>query len=378
MQKIAKYLVSLSPMYLAALLLILLTAVACDGVTMTIEDDGETIVLSGSTAEAPAPVESGGGSDWYDIYFTNPTCPDEDLRTGGLDEIVADDLRNAELQVDIAAFDLDSEPIVEALIELEERGVTVRVVTDEDNAELSSINRLRRNGISVVEDKRSALMHNKFIVIDGRFTWMGSMNFTTNGVYCNNNNLVRIDSPLLANNYLTEMSEMYDGREFGPRSPENTPNEKLNIQGTAVENYFAPEKELAPLIADLISGAQSDIKFMAFSFTHEDVGEAMFDKAEDGVNVQGVFEKVGSNTEYSYYPDMAAAGLPTLQVKQDGNSRIMHHKVIILDGATTILGSFNFTGNANDSNDENILVVHDPEFASYFLEEFNAVWNEAE
>ena len=56
----------------------------------------------------------------------------------------------AEVRVDIAAFDLDAEPMVQALIELEARGVEVRVVTDSDNAELSSINRLRRNGVSVV------------------------------------------------------------------------------------------------------------------------------------------------------------------------------------------------------------------------------------
>jgi phosphatidylserine/phosphatidylglycerophosphate/cardiolipin synthase-like enzyme len=220
-------------------------------------------------------------------------------------------------------------------------------------------------------------MHNKFIVIDGRYTWLGSMNFTSNGAYCNNNNLVRIDSPELANNYITEMSEMYDGRQFGPRSPLNTPNEQLTIDGVQVENYFASEKELAPIISTLISQAKNDVKFMAFSFTHEDIGEAMFERAEAGVNVQGVFETTGSNTEYSYYPDMAAAGLPNLQVRQDGNRRIMHHKVVIIDGSTTIFGSFNFSGNANDSNDENILIVHDPEFASYFLEEFQSVWNEA-
>ncbi|MCP4358954.1 MAG: hypothetical protein GY796_13120 [Chloroflexi bacterium] len=352
--------------HLVTLSLILLTAVACSSTDVVFELPVEE------------PVSSSGGGDWYEIYFTDPTCPDEDQRRGGLDETIAADLRQAELQVDIAAFDLDAEPIVDALIELEERGVTVRVVTDEDNAELSSINRLRRNGISVVEDGRSALMHNKFIVIDGRYTWMGSLNYTANGVYCNNNNLVRIDSSQLANNYLTEMQEMYDGREFGPRSPENTPNEQLTIGGVRVENYFGPEKELVPNIGALVENAQNEIKFMAFSFTHEDVGEAMIERAEAGVNVQGVFETTGSNTEYSYFGDMTDVGLPNLQVRQDGNSRIMHHKVIIIDGATTLLGSFNFSGNANDSNDENILIVHDPEFANYFLEEFDTVWNEAQ
>lgn len=369
MRKLVKNLVTLSPFRLIILALLLFTAVACEGVEFVVQPVDLTVV--------PISLPTGGSSEWYEIYFTDPTCPAEAQRVGGLDETIAADLGQAALQVDVAAFDLDAEPIVNALIELEERGVTVRIVTDEDNADLPSINRLRGNGISVVEDGRSALMHDKFIVIDGRYTWLGSMNYTSNGAYCNNNNLVRIDSPQLANNYLTEMSEMYDGREFGPRSPLNTPNEQLTIDGVRVENYFGPEKELAPIISTLISQAKNNVKFMAFSFTHEDIGEAMFERAEAGINVQGVFETTGSNTEYSYYPDMAAAGLPNLQVEQDGNPRIMHHKVVIIDGSTTIFGSFNFSGNANDSNDENILIVHDPEFTSYFLEEFNSVWNEA-
>jgi phosphatidylserine/phosphatidylglycerophosphate/cardiolipin synthase-like enzyme len=372
MLKHIKRLITSSPHHLITLSLLLFTAVACDDVQLVVEPGQVTVVPIG------VPIGSGGGSgDWYEIYFINPTCPEEEQRTGGLDETIAADMLNAQLQVDVAAFDFDAPPMIDALIELAERGVNVRVVTDTDNADLSSIARLRRNGISVVEDDRSALMHNKFVVIDGRYTWTGSTNFTTNDIYCYNNNLVRIDSAQLAANYTAEMDEMYEHGEFGPRSPDNTPNERLNIGGIQVENYFAPEKELAPLIGDLVSQAQNDIKFMAFSFTHEDVGEAMIERAEAGVNVQGVFETTGSETEYSYYPDMLAAGLDNLQVRQDGNNRLMHHKVIILDGETVIFGSFNFTGNANDNNDENILIVHDPTFASFFVEEFNAVWGEA-
>jgi phosphatidylserine/phosphatidylglycerophosphate/cardiolipin synthase-like enzyme len=353
------------------LLILLVTAVACDDVTITLEEPATNNGSSNSNNPAP------GGGSWYDLYFTNPTCPDESERVGGLDQLIADDLRTAQTQVDIAAFDLDAEPIVQALIELHEAGIPVRVVTDTDNAELETIERLRDYEITVVEDDRSALMHNKFIVIDGRIIYTGSLNFTTNGAYCNNNNLVRIDSPALAANYLAEMSEMYDDGSFGPRSPENTPNEQLTIEGVRVENYFAPEKELAPIIAALVSQADSDVKFMAFSFTQEDIGEAMIERAEAGIPVTGVFETTGSNTEYSYYPDMLDLGLDNLQVRQDGNPRVMHHKVIIIDESITLLGSFNFSASANDSNDENILIVYDPVFASFFLEEFDAVWNEA-
>ncbi len=324
-------------------------------------------------------VESGPGepADWYEIYFTDPACPPEAERVGGLDETIAEDILQAELQVDVAAFDLDAEPIVNALIELEDRGVVVRVVTDEDNADLSSIRRLRRNGISVVEDKRSGLMHNKFIVIDGRYTWTGSLNFTANGVYCNNNNLVRFDAPELAANYIAEMNEMYDERLFGPDSPDATPNEQLLIGGVQVEDYFGPEKKIAPIIARTVASAQNEILFMAFSFTDDQVGEAMLGRADAGVQIRGVFETVGSDTVYSYYPHMAAAELSNVQVRTDGNPRIMHHKVIIIDRETVIFGSFNFSDSANRKNDENIIIVHDPIFTNFFVEEFESVWAEA-
>ena len=315
--------------------------------------------------------------DWYEIYFTNPSCPPEEERTGGLDQFIAEDLATAEVQVDIAAFDLDAEPIVQALINLEDQGVIVRAVTDEDNSELPSINRLRRNGISVIEDKRRALMHNKFIIIDGRYVWMGSLNFTTNGVYCNNNNLVRFDSPELAANYMAEMDEMYDEQEFGPKSPENTPNEKLIINGVSVENYFAPEKELAPVIARTIASAQEEILFMAFTFTNDQIGEALLGRADAGTTVRGVFETTGSELDFSYYVIMQEAELPNVEVRQDGNNRIMHHKVIIVDRETVIFGSFNFSDSANRRNDENIIIVRDPTFTSFFVEEFGFVWDEA-
>lgn len=316
-------------------------------------------------------------SAWYEIYFTNPDCPPEEERSGGLDEYIAADLAKAETQVDIAAFDLDAEPIVNALITLEGRGVTVRVVTDEDNAELSSIRRLRRGGISVIEDKRRALMHNKFIVIDGRFLWVGSMNFTSNGVYCNNNNLVRFDSPELAENYTVEMDEMYEQQLFGPDSPNNTPHEQLVIQGVEVENYFAPEKEVAPIIARAVARAQEEILVLAFSFTDDQIGEAILGRADAGIPIRGVFETAGADIEFSYYTIMKESGLSNVEVRKDGNGRVMHHKVIIVDRETVIFGSFNFSDSANRRNDENIVIVHDPTFTSFFVEEFGFVWDEA-
>ncbi len=337
-----------------------------------------TIAATGGTTPADATANA-SASDLYQIYFTTPTCPAIEARTGGIDSIIADDMLRAQSEVDIAAFDLDSQPMVDALIALQARGVRVRVVTDTDNVELESIAQLRRNKITVVEDERSAFMHNKFVIIDDRYVWMGSMNFTTNDVYCNNNNIVRFDAPALAANYGVEMDEMYDEQRFGPQSPQNTPQEKLTLGGIAVENYFAPERELELInvIARTVVRANQEILFMAFSFTNEAIGEAMLGRADGGIPVRGIFEKTGAKGTGSYYPVMRGAGLANVEIQVDGNPRILHYKVIIVDRKTVIFGSFNFSANANRSNDENIIIVHDPIFASYFVQEFEARWAEA-
>lgn len=360
-------------------LIIILLLVVASFMGVDVESLLNDVVLEEPVVVSQPPVIGGTGDSegWYEIYFTNPSCPDEEARVGGIDEFIAEDMLAAQQRLDIASFDLDSEPMIEALIELEERGIEPRVVVDNEHTPETVINRLRRNGISVVIDDRSALMHNKFIVIDGRYVWTGSMNFASNGVYCNNNHVIRFDSSELAANYMIEMDEMYIDRAFGPTSPKNTADNFI-LNDIQVENYFTSEDEIATKLARTIARADSEILFMAFSFTQEDIGEAMIERAEAGIDVRGVFETSGAGTRFSYYGEMADLGLNNLQVRQDGNPRIMHHKVIIVDRSVVVLGSYNFSGNAEDNNDENVLIVYDPEFVSYFVEEFEAVWAEAE
>jgi phosphatidylserine/phosphatidylglycerophosphate/cardiolipin synthase-like enzyme len=56
----------------------------------------------------------------------------------------------------------------------------------------------------------------------------------------------------------------------------------------------------------------------------------------------------------------------------------MHHKVIIVDRRIVVFGSYNFTGAASDSNDENVVIIHDADFASHFVTEFERLWVEDE
>lgn len=333
----------------------------------------------------------------YSVFFTAPTgSSDPSTYAGGPDETLAEAIRGARQTVDVAAFELNAQPIANALLDRHRNGVRVRIVTDnhhgldvalyeqyrvasgdekedlllefEKDPDSTLLDELYEAGIPIVDDGRSALMHNKFVIIDGAEVWTGSMNLTVNGAYRNNNNLLRLQSVRIAENYQTEFNEMFERREFGPTSTANTPNPIVVVNGVQIEVYFAPEDRVIDRIIDRVNTAQSSIKFMAFSFTEDDLGDAILNRARAaGLTVRGVVETTGSMTEWSEMSKFFCAGF---DVRQDGNRYIMHHKVIIIDESIVVLGSFNFSNNATRSNDENLVIIHDPALARVFDEEF--------
>ena len=63
---------------------------------------------------------------------------------------------------------------------------------------------------------------------------------------------------------------------------------------------------------------------------------------------------------------------------QDGNQYNLHSKVFIIDEAVVVMGSYNFSNNAEDSNDENVLIIHNADIAAAYYAEWQKVWAVAE
>ena len=316
----------------------------------------------------------GGAGDWYQIYFTEPAAAD--VLAGSVAEQLIDRIDQAEETIDVAAFEFDLMPVAEALVDAHWRGVDVRWVTDDEYGlefDEGAFATLESAGVPVRDDERDALMHNKFWVFDRQIVWTGSTNVTHNGVFNNNNNTIVISSTRLAEIYEWEFDEMWAGA-FGPGSPSTVGDQEIVIQDTPVTVYFAPEDDVIDQLVPLIEGAEESVRFMAFSFTHDDLGAAMLAAADRGVDVGGIFETRGSETEYSELASLYCAGLP---VRQDGNPRAFHHKVIVVDGEIVVTGSFNFSNNADRSNDENVLVIANRDIAAHYLQEFDRRWSEA-
>jgi phosphatidylserine/phosphatidylglycerophosphate/cardiolipin synthase-like enzyme len=198
------------------------------------------------------------------------------------------------------------------------------------------------------------------------------MNFTLNGAYRSDNNLIRIRSPELAENYLVEFEEMFADKQFRSGSPANTRLPILDVNGTQIEVYFSPEDGTIQRLIDLVLGAQKEISFMAYSFTDDDLAQAIIERAGEGVRIAGVLDKSQAKGniggEYTHFLENG------VEVWLDGNPAGMHHKVIIIDERIVITGSYNFSNNAKTRNDENTLIIHNPEIAELFDDEFERVW----
>jgi len=338
----------------------------------------------------PIPVrpEPAPATGWLEIYFTNPAATHAADYEGGPDEILAAAIDQARLSVDVAAYSLTLWNIRDALIHAHQRGVVVRMVMESDNMDIQEVQQILVAGVPVLGDQREGLMHNKFVVIDRAEVWTGSMNYTSNGAYKDNNNLVRLRSTQVAENYTAEFNEMFEDNLFGPDKLTETHNLSLTtssprstrrvkgIDGTLVEIAFSPEDGVAPLILALLQNAQESIYFLAYSFTANDLGDAIRQRAADGLTVAGVMDEsqINSNQGTEYDPFQQAG----LDVRRDGNAGLMHHKVIIIDRSIVITGSYNFSASAEDYNEENVVILYSADVASQYLAEFNRVYDQAQ
>lgn len=317
---------------------------------------------------------AGSVSPAVEVFFTcggRRDCNSEEVLAGLLDSI-----ETAKTHIDMAMYNLNLTAVADALVAASRRGVKVRLVIDRSDIDGEAMHRLNKASIPVVgRTKGDGLMHNKFVIIDGKEVWTGSLNLTWSGVNADNNNLVRIRSEKLALDYEIEFEEMFVDQRFGSESRGDTPYPRMIVESIPIEVYFAPEDHVQSRLLELLRSADTSVDFLALSFTSDSLSDALIVDAQKGVKIRGVYEEGNALTDTgSDYYAMRKAGLNVLL---DGNSGLMHHKVLIIDGETVVFGSYNFTSSAERRNDENIVIVVNEELAKKFEAEFESIYAHA-
>ena len=322
------------------------------------------------------------GARWWDVYFTDPlTINDLNNPNGSIEERLIRFIDSAQTSIHIASFEFNLPRVADALIAARARGLDVRWVTDDENGldidaepNRGQFTRLMAGNVEVKDDAgRSALMHNKFWIFDRQTTWTGSTNITVNGIYKQNNNVIVIHAPEIAAIYEREWGELWN-EQLGRRAPSTMNEQWAILNGTPIQVIFSPEDNAVNNLIALVNDAQSSIRFLAFSFTDYPLAQAMLARAQAGVDVQGVFETFGSNSPRSELKTLWCAGL---SVRQDGNGSFLHDKIILIDDSIVVTGSLNFSSSADEDNEENVIIIDNPEIAALYLQEYQKLWDQA-
>jgi len=325
--------------------------------------------------EIPVGKGVGAKGNAWQLYFTAPTGERGSNGEMGIDARLADAITRSKSSLDIAAFEFDNKVLTEAVLDANERNLRIRIVTDEEfglKGKTSTLGQFIASGIPVVSSERSiSLMHNKFMILDGKTIWTGSWNYTEGSTYRNNENTLVFDAPEIAALYRHKFESMFTRKEFSSKAS-NDKIYKVEVRGTTVEVCFTPNKSIESYLVNLIRGAQKSIHLMMFLFANSILGDAIIACNAKGTQVAGLLEKkVNRDDRSSQLKKLQEAGVP---IHFGNNVFFLHHKAIIIDEAIAITGSMNFTQNALQVNDENVIIVHDPVLANVYLEEFKRQW----
>jgi phosphatidylserine/phosphatidylglycerophosphate/cardiolipin synthase-like enzyme len=299
----------------------------------------------------------------------------------------------------VSDYDFNRHEVADAMIAAKTRGCDVRLVTDGDTiakadadltAARSHVNpayheaftALRKAGIEIHHDgKRGAIMHDKFAVVVGAnvaSVWAGSWNFTTDDEEAFWNNGIQINSAEMVKRYRANFEALYtrfgaDG-SVAKRDPfVPVADHGVTVGHTKFEVYFPQADHASARITEILKGATKSIHVLAFSFTSADMTAAVVERAQAGIEVRGVFENSGACS--GAYKPLAALGAQNVSLLRwpYGPTNFMHHKVFIVDGDKVVFSSFNFSSSADNSNDENVLIVQDKNLAGQFEQAYAVV-----
>ncbi|XP_025909704.1 mitochondrial cardiolipin hydrolase [Nothoprocta perdicaria] len=125
-------------------------------------------------------------------------------------------LLSARRSLEICLFAFSSPQLGRAVQLLHRRGVRVRVVTDAQYMALngSQIGLLRHAGIPVRHDQEDGFMHHKFAIVDKKMLITGSLNWTTQAIQNNRENVLIVEDAEYVKPFLAEFERIWE--EYNP------------------------------------------------------------------------------------------------------------------------------------------------------------------
>ncbi len=316
-----------------------------------------------------------------ELFLINPTefdRPHSSCDTKICKKIV-EEINSTKDSIDIALYGINEQmAIVNALKSAKKRGVKIRAVADySDNKDkIYPYSKIFINDFGAKTDSNKTLMHNKFIIFDNKKVLTGSMNFSSSGSGGYNSNIAAIvDSIEVAKIYKTEFDQMYNGKFSTKKEKIEKPKTKLNK--TEISVYFSPKDGVfEDGILPLIQNAKKKIYVSAFYLTDKNLINELINAKKRNVEVLVLMDSLGAMNFKDRIKLLKEAKIPLKAENWGGKN---HEKTIMIDDTYLIFGSCNFTKSGFYKNDENVLIMKNPDIAlfygDYFLYLFNSIGN---
>lgn len=144
------------------------------------------------------------------------------------------------------------------------------------------------------------------------------------------------------------------------------------LHAAQIEAHFSPSGGVAAATTAELDGAKISIDMIAYSISEPSITRALIAARARGVHVRVIVDRGQEAQEYSTARNLADHAI---QVYTDQREALQHNKTAVIDAATIITGSANFTHAANAENAENMLVIRDPTIAATYAADFTRHWS---
>jgi phosphatidylserine/phosphatidylglycerophosphate/cardiolipin synthase-like enzyme len=361
----------------------------------------------------PAPKQAdldGTRGGRLDVYFNDPGTRADNMWQPDAVDIMIDLIDSAQASIEFSVMGFGRQEVIDAFIRAYDRGVDVRMVGDAGHLHNDGYMQFFDRQIPMVVGNTNHIMHNKFMVVDDRFVFGGTANWTDTDLIHNSNNFFVVDHPGVAADFQAEFEQMFNGA-FGHTKVENFNGRSYMVDDTLVEVWFSPNEDALGRILEIVDGAKESVHFTIFAFTKDQVGSAfirhinrMKDEGKwtddlDEISpldpeyrgVSGVIDRsqLHSNGQYHEVFRLLGGDAHLLMdandnSKQPGDYQAgggrLHSKTMIIDAygenPVVISGSFNWSSSATVSNDEYMLVMHGERVAREFMAYYDTLWSD--
>jgi len=139
------------------------------------------------------------------------------------------------------------------------------------------------------------------------------------------------------------------------------------------ECYFFPNPSNEQRVVNMFRTCKKTLDLAIFTFTRDSIAQAILEANQRGVKIRCIGDDGNSKVKGSDVRLLASNGIPC---KTDNNLRFhMHNKMAIIDNSVVITGSFNWTSQAVNKNQDNILFIEDKNIATQYTDYYNKMWD---